>query len=102
MISTTGRMPCIAAPIPAPTSAISEIGVLLTRSGPNSASIPRRTRHPPLLSASSPPLRHPHRPAPLGDVLAHDEDVVVAAHRGRERVADGLAVAQLSHRCRRS
>src|SRR5215204_5813398 len=37
MISTTGRMPCIAAPMPAPTIAISEIGVLRTRSGPNSS-----------------------------------------------------------------
>ena len=33
MISTTGRIPCIAAPMPAPTIAISEIGVLRTRSG---------------------------------------------------------------------
>ena len=40
MISTTGRMPCIAAPMPAPTIAISEIGVLRTRSGPNSSSSP--------------------------------------------------------------
>ena len=27
------------------------------------------------------PLRHAHRAAHLGDVLAHDEDVVVLAHR---------------------
>src|SRR5919201_1642450 len=40
MISATGRIPCIAAPIAAPASAISEIGVLRTRSGPNSSSIP--------------------------------------------------------------
>ena len=77
MISTTGRMPCIAAPIPAPTIAISEIGVLRTRSGAE------------LLEQ---PLRDAHRAAHLGDVLAHDEDVLVGAHRLGERVADRLAV----------
>ena len=82
MISTTGRMPCIAAPMPAPTSAISEIGVLRTRVGPE---------------LGEHALRHAHRAAHLGDVLAHDEDVVVAAHRRGERVADGLAVGQLGH-----
>ena len=44
------------------------------------------------------PLRDAHRAAHLGDVLAHDEDVVVLAHRARERVAHGLAVGQLRHR----
>jgi hypothetical protein len=45
------------------------------------------------------PLRHAHRAAHLGDVLAHDEDVVVGAHGGGERVAHGLAVGDLRHRC---
>ncbi len=44
------------------------------------------------------PLRDAHRAAHLGDVLAHDEDVVVLAHRAGERVADGLAVGDLRHR----
>jgi hypothetical protein len=35
-------------------------------------------------------LRHAHRAAHLGDVLAHDEDVVVVAHRAHQGVADGL------------
>ncbi len=35
-------------------------------------------------------LRDAHRAAHLGDVLAHDEDVVVGAHRLDQRVADGL------------
>ena len=83
MISTTGRMPAIAAPMPAPTIAISEIGVLRTRSGPNSSSSPCVTAH---------------RAAHLGDVLAHDEDVVVAAHRAAERVAHRLAIGDLRHR----
>ena len=43
-------------------------------------------------------LRDAHRAAHLGDVLAHDEDVVVLAHRLHERVADGLAVGDLRHR----
>ena len=40
MISTIGRMPPSAAPIPAPTKADSDSGVSRTRSGPNSASMP--------------------------------------------------------------
>src|SRR5262249_455376 len=56
MISTTGSIPWIAAPIPAPTIAISEIGVLRTRSGPNSASIPWVTPMDPPISAMSSPM----------------------------------------------
>ena len=40
MISATGRRPVIAAPIAAPRIACSEIGVSLTRVGPNSSSSP--------------------------------------------------------------
>ena len=57
MISTTGRMPCIAAPMPAPTIAISEIGVLRTRSAPNSSSRPCVTPIEPPISAMSSPMR---------------------------------------------
>src|SRR5436853_4921879 len=56
MISATGRMPCIAAPMAAPASAISEIGVLRTRSGPNSSSIPCVTPIEPPISAMSSPM----------------------------------------------
>src|SRR5579862_108968 len=56
MISTTGRMPCIAAPIPAPTIAISEIGVLRTRSAPNSSRRPWVTPIEPPISAMSSPM----------------------------------------------
>ncbi len=56
MISTIGRMPETAAPIPAPTIAISEIGVLRTRSGPNSSSIPCVTPIEPPISAMSSPM----------------------------------------------
>src|SRR4051794_13956080 len=57
MISTTGRMPCMAAPMPAPTIAISEIGVLRTRSGPNSSTRPCVTPIEPPISAMSSPMR---------------------------------------------
>ncbi len=57
MISTTGRMPCIAAPMPAPTIAISEIGVFRTRSAPNSSSRPWVTPIEPPISAMSSPIR---------------------------------------------
>jgi hypothetical protein len=43
-------------------------------------------------------LGHAHGAAHLGDVLAHHEHRVVAAHRLRERAADRLAVGQLRHR----
>ena len=56
MISTIGRMPAIAAPMPAPTIAISEIGVLRTRSGPNSSSRPCVTPIEPPISAMSSPM----------------------------------------------
>src|SRR4051812_17248738 len=56
MISTTGRMPAMAAPMPAPTIAISEIGVLRTRSGPNSSSSPCVTPIEPPISAMSSPM----------------------------------------------
>src|SRR5213076_1273034 len=56
MISTTGRIPCIAAPIPAPTIAISEIGVLRTRSPPNSSKRPCVTPIEPPISAMSSPM----------------------------------------------
>ena len=41
--STIGRMPPIAAPIPAPTNADSDSGVSRIRSGPNSSSRPLLT-----------------------------------------------------------
>ena len=49
-------MPCIAAPIAVPASAISEIGVLRTRSLPNSSSIPAVTPIEPPISAMSSPM----------------------------------------------
>src|SRR5437868_2695390 len=57
MTSTTGRMPCIAAPMPVPTIAISEIGVLRTRSPPNSSKRPCVTPIEPPISAMSSPIR---------------------------------------------
>jgi hypothetical protein len=54
--SATGRIPCIAAPIAVPTSAISEMGVLRTRSAPNSSSIPCVTPIDPPISAMSSPM----------------------------------------------
>jgi hypothetical protein len=56
MISTIGRMPSIAAPIPAPVSAISEIGELRTLPGPNSSSMPSVTFCEPPCSAMSWPM----------------------------------------------
>ena len=83
MISTTGRIPCMAAPMPAPAMAISEIGVLRTRSGPNSSSIPCVTPIEPPISAMSSPM------------MKTSSSLRIALGK---RVADGFAVAQLRHR----
>jgi hypothetical protein len=57
MISTIGRMPIMAAPMPRPVIAISEIGVLRMRIGPNSSSIPTETFCEPPCSPMSWPMR---------------------------------------------
>src|SRR3954454_11953639 len=55
MISATGRMPVIAAPMAAPTIACSEIGVSQTRSAPNSSNSPTVVlKTPPAAPMSSP------------------------------------------------
>jgi hypothetical protein len=38
-----------------------------------------------------------HRAAHLGDVLTHDEDVLVAPHRRRKGVANGFSIGELRH-----
>ena len=55
MISTTGRIPSIAAPTAEPRMALSEIGVSKTRSAPNSFCKPRvQPKMPPANPTSSP------------------------------------------------
>ena len=58
MISATGRMPTSAAPVAAPTIVFSEIGVLRTRSGPNSSNSVRVTPNAPPCFAMSSPSRN--------------------------------------------
>ena len=82
MMSTTGRIPVIAAPTPIPVIPASEIGESMMRSGPNS---------------STRPEQHLERRAGLGDVLADDEDRGIAAHLLAQRLVDGLAERQLAH-----
>ncbi len=55
MISATGRIPVMAAPIAAPTMACSDMGVSHTRSGPNSLCSPTVVLNtPPAAPMSSP------------------------------------------------
>jgi hypothetical protein len=54
MISTTARSPDCAAPIAIPQIAASLIGVLRTRSGPNSSTSPAVAPHGPPSATSSP------------------------------------------------
>ena len=79
-ISAIGRSPMCAAPIAAPTMAASLIGVSITRSGPNS---------------SRKPVGDLERAAVDPDVLAEDEDALVAAHLLGHRLADRLEVRRL-------
>src|SRR5581483_11018730 len=57
MTSTIGRMPVMAAPTPRPTNPASEIGVSITRSGPNSLTRPLSTLNGVPASATSSPIR---------------------------------------------
>ena len=57
MISATGLRPIIAAPMAAPTIAISEMGVSLTLSGPNSSRRPLVTLKAPPYAPMSSPIR---------------------------------------------
>src|SRR6266853_4382970 len=58
MISTTGRMPVMAAPTPTPVKPASEIGVSITRAVPNSSTRPDKTLKGVPASATSSPMRH--------------------------------------------
>ena len=82
MISAIGRSPVIAAPIAAPRIACSEIGVSRTRNGPN------------LLVEADRRLEHAAR---LADVLAEEDDAVVALHLLRDAARDGVAIGQFRH-----
>src|SRR5919198_407034 len=57
MMSTTGRMPVMAAPSPIPVMPASEIGESSTRSGPNSSTSPEVTLNGVPASAMSSPIR---------------------------------------------
>ena len=76
MISMTGRRPVTAAPNAAPASASSEIGVSNTRSAPKRSAGRGVT-------LKTPPAR--------GDVLAEEDDALVALELLGERVADARA-----------
>src|SRR5487761_68429 len=56
MMSTTGRLPAMAAPTPIPVKPGSEIGVSITRSVPNSSTSPLRTLKGVPASATSSPM----------------------------------------------
>ena len=82
MSSAIGRNPVIAAPIAAPRIACSEIGVSRTRNGPK------------LLVEADRGLEHAAR---LGDVLAQEDDALVALHFLRDAARDGVAIGQFRH-----
>ena len=81
MMSTTGRMPVIAAPTPRPVMPASEIGESITRSVPNSSTSPDSTLN---------------GVPGFGDVFADDEHARIAAHFLGQRLADRFAKGQSS------
>ena len=81
-ISATGRMPMYAAPIAAPTMAVSEIGVSMTRASPK---------------RSMQALGDLERAAVGADVLAEQEHALVARHLLEERLADRLEIGDDGH-----
>src|SRR6266851_1041126 len=58
IMSTTGRMPVIAAPTPSPVMPASEIGESITRAGPNSSTSPESTLNGVPASATSSPMMY--------------------------------------------
>src|SRR4029077_7455538 len=58
IMSTTGRIPVIAAPTPTPVNPASEMGVSITRSLPNSSTRPDKTLNGVPASATSSPMMH--------------------------------------------
>ena len=82
MNSTIGLSPANAAPTPRPAKPCSVIGVSMTRLAPNS---------------SEQPLRDLVGALILGDLLAHHEDIAVAAHLFGHGVAKRLAHRLLHH-----
>ena len=82
MISAIGRKPVMAAPIAAPRIACSEIGVSRTRNGPK------------LLVEADRGLEYAAR---LGNVLAEEDDPLVALHFLCDAACDGVAIGQFRH-----
>jgi hypothetical protein len=70
MNSTIGRRPIVAAPTASPEKAASEIGVSMTRSGPNWSSIPLDTLYAPLYWATSSPHRNTLGSRSISSVMA--------------------------------
>src|SRR3954471_8749857 len=70
MYSTIGRRPTIAAPMPMPVKPSSEIGVSITRRGPNWSSMPWLTLYAPLYSATSSPIRKTRSSRSISSVIA--------------------------------
>ena len=82
MMSTTGRIPVMAAPTPMPVMPASEIGESITAL---SAEFFHQTRE------------HLERRPRLGDIFADDEHSRIAAHLLRQRLVDGLGEGDLAN-----
>src|SRR6478752_4190303 len=81
MISTTGRIPVIAAPTPIPVIPTSEIGESMIRCGPNSSTSPENTLNGVPASATSSPITY-----------------TVASRRSSSASASRIACASVSSR----
>src|SRR5438445_1429982 len=81
MMSTTGRIPVIAAPRPIPVKPASEIGVSITRSGPNSSTRPFRTLNGVPASATSSPMTKTHTSRRISSARASRTDSAMVSCR---------------------
>ena len=90
--STIGRSPVAAAPAAAPTKEISARCVSSTRSGPNSG--PKALGD---AERPAPGVLVARRAGAAGNVLAHDDDAMVAPHFLADRLVDRLAVGFFRH-----
>src|SRR6516162_7047695 len=94
MMSTTGRIPVIAAPTPRPVNPASEIGVSMTREGPNSCTRPARTLKAVPASATSSPISTSRGSRRISSAIA---SLTASANVSSRVAASASGIHVLSH-----
>src|SRR5438270_7750940 len=97
MMSTTGRIPVIAAPTPRPVNPASEMGVSITRSVPNSSTRPERTLNGVPASATSSPMMKTVGSRRISSARASRTAWPKVSRRGAAWTSAALSVDILGH-----